>query len=190
MSTVLMFDELDKISQTPKGEEVMNLLIHLTDSVQNGDFEDKYLSGVPLDLSKVMFVFSANDINKIDKILLDRMMVIDLKGYDLKQKTIIAENYLLPSAIKDVNLHERISISKDILTYIIEEYAGTEKGVRELKRCIEQVTQKINMLRIYNSTELPFHIKDFSLPFIVKKEHIKLFLKKKDITEIPFGMYT
>ena len=190
MSTVLMFDELDKISQTPKGEEVMNLLIHLTDSVQNGDFEDKYLSGVPLDLSKVMFVFSANDINKIDKILLDRMMVIDLKGYDLKQKTIIAENYLLPSAIKDVNLHERISISKDILTYIIEEYAGTEKGVRELKRCIEQVTQKINMLRIYNSTELPFHIKDFSLPFIVKKEHIKLFLKKKDITEIPFGMYS
>ena len=190
MSTVLMFDELDKISQTPKGEEVMNLLIHLTDSVQNGDFEDKYLSGVPLDLSKVMFVFSANDINKIDKILLDRMMVIDLKGYDLKQKTIIAENYLLPSAIKDVNLHERISISKDILTYIIEEYSGTEKGVRELKRCIEQVTQKINMLRIYNSTELPFYIKDFSLPFIVKKEHIKLFLKKKDITQIPFGMYT
>jgi ATP-dependent Lon protease len=86
MSTVLMFDEVDKISQTPKGEEVMNLLIHLTDPVQNGDFEDKYLAGVPIDLSKVMFVFSANDINKIDKVLLDRMMVIDLKGYDLKQK--------------------------------------------------------------------------------------------------------
>ena len=190
MSTVLMFDEIDKLSQTPKGEEVMNLLIHLTDPVQNGCFEDKYLAGVPIDLSKVMFIFSANDITKIDKILLDRMMVIKLNGYDLKQKTIIAEKYLLPLALHDVNLFERISISKDILAYIIEEFSGDEKGVRQLKRCIEQVTQKINMLRIYNSTELPFHIKDFSLPFIVKKEHIRLFLKMKEKEEIPFGMYT
>ena len=190
MSTVLMFDEIDKLSQTPKGEEVMNLLIHLTDPVQNGCFEDKYLAGVPIDLSKVMFIFSANDITKIDKILLDRMMVIKLNGYDLKQKTIIAEKYLLPLAVNDVNLHERISISNDILSYIIEEFSGDEKGVRQLKRCIEQVTQKINMLRIYNSTELPFHIKDFSLPFIVKKEHIRLFLKMKEKDVIPFGMYT
>jgi ATP-dependent Clp protease ATP-binding subunit ClpA len=190
MSTVLMFDEIDKISQTPKGEEIMNLLIHLTDPVQNADFEDKYLAGVPIDLSKVMFVFSANDINKIDKILLDRMMVIDLKGYDLKQKTAIAEQYLLPVALKDVNLGERISISKEILMYIIKEYANDEKGVRELKRSIEQITQKINMLRMFNSPDLPFHIKDFSLPFIVKTEHIKLFIKKKENSdEPPPGLY-
>ena len=189
MSTVLMFDEVDKISQTPKGEEVMNLLIHLTDPVQNGDFEDKYLSGVPIDLSKVMFVFSANDINKIDKVLLDRMLVIDLKGYDLKQKTVIAEQYLLPTALKEVNLHEKVSISKEILTKVIEEYAKEEKGVRELKRSIEQMTQKINMLRMYNSPQLPFHIKDFSLPFIVKKEHVPLFIKKKEEEQLPHGMY-
>ncbi len=191
MSTVLMFDEVDKISQTPKGEEVMNLLIHLTDPVQNADFEDKYLAGVPIDLSKVMFVFSANDISKIDKVLLDRMMIVDLKGYDIKQKTTIAEQYLLPAALKDVNLTEKVSISKEILTSIIEEYASEEKGVRELKRCIEQITQKINMLRMFNSPDLPFYIKDFTLPFIVKKEHIKLFLKKKENKDIPpQGMYT
>jgi ATP-dependent Lon protease len=118
------------------------------------------------------------------------MMVIDLKGYDLKQKTTIAEQYLLPAAVKEVNLTERISISKDILTNIIEEYANEEKGVRELKRCIEQITQKINMLRMYNSPELPFHIKDFSLPFIVKKDHVKLFIKKKENRDAPpMGMY-
>jgi ATP-dependent Lon protease len=189
MSTVLMFDEVDKISQTPKGEEVMNLLIHLTDPVQNADFEDKYLAGVPIDLSKVMFVFSANDINKIDRVLLDRMMVIDLKGYDLKQKTVIAEQYLLPVALKEVNLVEKVAISKEILTMVIEEYAKEEEGVRELKRCIEQMTQKINMLRMYNSPDLPFYIKDFTLPFIVKKEHVKLFLKKKERDEVPHGMY-
>ena len=189
MSTVLMFDEVDKISQTPKGEEIMNLLIHLTDPVQNGEFEDKYLSGVPIDLSKVMFVFSANDITKIDRVLLDRMLVIDLKGYDLKQKTVIAEQYLLPTALKEVNLMEKVAISKEILTKVIEEHAKEEMGVRELKRCIEQITQKINMLRMYNSPDLPFHIKDFSLPFIVKKEHVPLFIKKKEKEEVPHGMY-
>jgi len=191
MSTVLMFDEVDKISQTPKGEEIMNLLIHLTDPVQNSEFEDKYLAGIPIDLSKVMFVFSANDITKIDRVLLDRMVVITLKGYDLKQKTTIAEQYLLPDALNEVNLVEKVAISKEILTQVIEDYAHEEKGVRELKRCIEQMTQKINMLRMYNSPDLPFYIKDFTLPFIVKKEHVPLFLKKKEAADLPpYGMYT
>jgi ATP-dependent Lon protease len=191
MTTIMMFDELDKISQTAKGEEIMNLLIHLTDPVQNGEFEDKYLACIPIDLSKVMFVFSANDITKIDKVLLDRMIVIDLKGYDLPQKTVIAEQYLLPVALQDVNLEGQVVISKDMLTNVIQTYAKEEKGVRELKRSIEQITQKVNMLRLYNSPSLPYHIKDFSLPFTVKEEHIKLFIKKKVSGDSlpPFGMY-
>jgi MoxR-like ATPase len=190
MSTILLFDEVDKISATPKGEEVQNMLIHLTDPASNEGFEDKYLSGIPIDLSKAMFIFSANDISKIDKVLLDRLMVIELKGYDLKQKITIAENYLLPAALKDVSLVERVAINKEVLTYIIEEYAKDETGVRELKRCVEQVAQKLNMLRMYNAKELPFHIKDFALPFVVKKEHIDLFLKKKEDKHAPpIGMY-
>ncbi len=180
MSMVLMFDEVDKISTTPKGEEVQNLLIHLTDPVQNSEFEDKYLAGVPIDLSKVMFIFSANNISKIDKILLDRMNVIQMKGYGSKEKLYIAENYLLPAALKEVSLSERVSIPTDVLQHIISVYASDQSGVRELKRCIETVVQKINMLRMYNSKDLPFYIKDFTLPFIVRREHIELFLKKKN----------
>ena len=179
MSMVLMFDELDKISTTPKGEEVQNMLIHLTDPVQNEDFEDKYLAGVPLDLSKVMFVFSGNDINKIDRVLMDRMMHIQLQGYQQKEKLAIAENFLVPTALKDVGLMEKVAISKEVLEHMLKEYAHEETGVRELKRCVEQIAQKINMLRIFNAKELPFYIKDFHLPFVVKKEHIDLFLKKK-----------
>ena len=190
MSMVLMFDELDKISATPKGEEVQNLLIHLTDSVQNEDFEDKYLSGVPLDLSKVLFTFSANDLGKIDRVLLDRMMVIQLQGYSQKEKLAICENFLLPAALNEVNLNEKVAISKDILEHILREYASDETGVRQLKRCIEQVTQKINMLRIFNAKELPFYIKDFQLPFVVKKEHVDLFLKKKVVNESFSQLYT
>jgi len=179
MSMVLMFDELDKISTTAKGEEVQNMLIHLTDPVQNEGFEDKYLAGVPIDLSQVMFVFSANDLSKIDRVLLDRMMVIQLQGYNQKEKLAIAENFLVPAALRDVNLGEKVAISKEVLEHMMKEYANEETGVRELKRCVEQIAQKINMLRIFNSKDLPFYIKDFQLPFVVKKEHIDLFLKKK-----------
>jgi ATP-dependent Lon protease len=178
-----MFDELDKISGTAKGEEVQNMLIHLTDPVQNADFEDKYLSGVPIDLSRVMFVFSGNDINKIDKVLLDRMIVVQLEGYSSKEKQVIAEQYLIPGALNETNLNEKVRISSEVIQHIISEYAGEEKGVRELKRSIDQIVQRINMLRIFNSKDLPFHIKDFSLPFVLKKEHIDLFLKKKDTNE-------
>ena len=192
MSMVMMFDELDKISATPKGEEVQNLLVHLTDSTQNTEFEDKYLSGIPLDLSKILFSFSANDLGKIDRVLMDRMVVIQLEGYSKKEKLAIAENFLLPGALKEVALEEKVAVNHDVLEYIMAEYANEEKGVRELKRCIEAVAQKINMLRIFNTKDLPFHIPDFQLPFVLKKAHIDLFLKKKkpEMDESARRMYT
>lgn len=191
MSMVLMFDELDKISATPKGEEVQNLLVHMTDPVQNMEFEDKYLSGIPLDLSRTMLVFSGNDINRIDKVLLDRMIVVQLAGYQPKDKISIAEQFLLPSALKEVNLGEKVAISRDILQHVLDNYAKEETGVREFKRCIEQIVQRINMLRMFNVKELPFHIPGFQLPFVLKKEHVDLFLKKKEVGDkMPYGMYT
>ena len=180
MSMILMFDEIDKISTTAKGEEIQNLLVHLTDPVQNGEFEDKYLTGVPLDLSKVMFTFSANNLEKIDRVLLDRMVVLQLQGYSKADKIAIAENFLLPTALKEVHLDEKVGVSREVLEYILEEYAKDEKGVRELKRCMEQITQKVNMLRMFNTKDLPFHIPNFQLPFVLKKNHIDLFLKRKD----------
>jgi ATP-dependent Lon protease len=191
MSLVLMFDEVDKISATPKGEEVQNLLVHMTDPVQNGEFEDKYLAGIPIDLSRVMFTFSANYLERIDKVLLDRMTVVKLQGYNLKEKVSIAENYLLPAALKEVGLGEKVGLSKEVVTHIVENYANEEVGVRELKRCVEQIAQKVNMLRMFNTKDLPFHIKDFTLPFVMKKEHVDLFLKKKEVKDMSIAhLYT
>jgi ATP-dependent Lon protease len=162
----------------------------LTDPVQNGEFEDKYLSGIPIDLSRVMFTFSANNLEKIDKVLLDRMIVVNLQGYTNKEKAAIAEHYLLPAALKEVGLSEKVGLTKEVITHIIETYAREETGVRELKRCIEQITQKVNMLRMFNTKDLPFHIKEFSLPFVLKKEHVDLFLKKKTVPNPAIHMYT
>ena len=191
LSMVLMFDEVDKISSTPKGEEVQHLLIHLTDPVQNDAFEDKYLSGIPIDLSRIMFVFSANDIHKLDRILLDRFVVIELEGYKKSDKAAIAEKFLWPEALNEVNLGEKVALGKDVLETIIDEYCNDESGVRDLRRALIQIAQKINMLRMFNTQDLPFHIPNFALPFLLKKEHIKLFLnsKKESRDKPPLGMY-
>lgn len=136
-----------------------------------------------------MFAFSGNDLNKIDRVLLDRMMVVNLQGYNAKEKLAIAENFIVPAALKEVNLDEKVSISKEVLQHVIEEYAREESGVRELKRCIEQIAQKVNMLRIFNSKDLPFHIANFQLPFVVKKDHVDMFLKKKAVNESISRLY-
>jgi ATP-dependent Lon protease len=181
MNPIIYFDELDKISDTPKGEEIMNLLIHITDASQNDKFQDKYYTGIDLDLSRCLFIFSHNNHERVNPILRDRMYNIRVDGFNTKEKLVIAETHLLPFAFKDVGLHEKISISKEVIQHIIETNTGEEKGVRELKRCIQTIASKLNLLRFYNNPkQVPFAIPNFALPFTLKKEHIELFLKKKD----------
>jgi ATP-dependent Lon protease len=181
MNPVIYFDELDKVSQTPKGDEIMNILIHLTDQSQNDRFQDKYFVGVDIDLSRCLFIFSHNNHELVNPILRDRMYNIAVKGFSMKEKLHIAENYLLSQTMKEAGLHEKVSIKSEILQYVIENFTGGEQGVRELKRCIQTIISKINLLRFYNNPkQVPFAIKEFQLPFTVKKEHVDLFLKRKD----------
>lgn len=180
MNPVIYFDELDKVSETPKGEEIMNYLIHLTDQSQNDRIQDKYFAGINLDMSRCLFIFSHNNHEKVNPILRDRMYNVEIHGFDTKQKLAIAEQYLLPGALREVNLFEKVAISKDILTHVIENYTGEEKGVRELKRCIQTIISKLNLLRFYNDPKrVPFAISGFGLPFTVKREHVDLLLHKK-----------
>jgi len=180
MNPVIYFDELDKVSETPKGEEIINLLIHLTDGAQNDHFQDKYFTGIDLDLSRCLFIFSHNDDSKVNPILKNRMYNIGVNGFNLKEKTVIAEQYLLPAALKDLNLFEKVSLPTDIIKYIIESYTNGEPGVREMKRAIQTIASKINLLRFYNDDKaVPFAIKNFKLPFTITKDHIDIFLKKK-----------
>jgi hypothetical protein len=185
MNPVIYFDELDKVSETPKGEEINNLLIHLTDGSQNDRFQDKYFAGIDLDLSRCLFIFSHNDHSRVNPILKDRMYNIQVDGFNLKEKLVIAEQYLVGDALREANLFEKIGINRDLLTHIVETYTGDEKGVRELKRCIQTIVSKVNLLRFYNDpAKVPFAIQGFNLPFTLKKEHIDLFLKKKELKDM------
>ena len=190
MNPIFYFDELDKVSETPKGEEIMNMLIHLTDGSQNDRFQDKYFTGIDLDLSRCLFIFSHNNHEKVNPILKDRMYNIAVEGFNVKQKVKIAEDYLVGQALREVGLFEKVMFSRDMIEFIIETFTNGEPGVRELKRCIQTVVNKINLLRFYNHPkQIPFAIEGFALPFTLQKSHIEKFLKRKEVNASHAFMY-
>jgi len=149
MNPVIFLDELDKVSTTPKGEEIIGILTHLTDTTQNTKFHDKYFSEIDLDLSRCLFIFSYNDEKLINPILRDRMYRVETNGYTAKDKKIIACKYLLPKIQKQVNIKEgQVIIPDETLSYIISNFTEEEKGVRNLKRCLEIIYTKLNLYRL------------------------------------------
>jgi ATP-dependent Lon protease len=149
MNPVIFLDELDKVSDTPKGEEIIGILTHLTDTTQNHKFHDKYFAELDFDLSRALFIFSYNDEHKVNPILRDRMYRVDTKGYSHKDKIIIANQYLLPKIREQVCIQkDEICIPDDQMYYIIQNYTENEDGVRNLKRCLEMIYTKLNLYRL------------------------------------------
>ena len=182
MNPVIYFDELDKVSETPKGEEIIGILTHLIDSSQNSEFHDKYFSEIKFDLSKCLFIFSYNDESKINPILRDRMYKIQTKGYDAKEKAIIARKHLLPAIRKQIGFKEEdLVMTDEVLNYLIQTQTGEEKGVRNLKRCLEMIYTKMNLSR-FTDTSTEFFKKAFlenvEFPYTLTNQDIdKLIIK-------------
>jgi len=147
MNPVMYFDELDKISETAQGQEIVSMLIHLTDRTQNSQFHDRYFAGIDIDLSQCLFVFSFNDESKVHPILKDRMQVITCTGYSADDKFQIVEKYIWPQMLERTNFKD-LSIKPDAIKFLIKEYSSEEEGVRTLIRALETLTTRINLLRI------------------------------------------
>ena len=184
MNPVIYFDELDKISETPKGEEIIGILTHLTDTSQNSQFHDKYFAEIDFDLSKCLFIFSYNDPFKVNPILLDRMYKIKTTGYQVKDKIVIAKQYLIPKIRYEVNFKEGdIIIPDSTLNYIIDTYTEKEDGVRNLKRCIEIIYKKLNLYRLVKPGTTLFdkeHTLTVEFPFTVTNDIVNNLIKKDD----------
>jgi ATP-dependent Lon protease len=194
MNPVIYFDELDKISDTPKGEEIAGILTHLTDTTQNSQFHDKYFAEIDFDLSKCLFIFSYNDESKINPILKDRMYRIQTKGYEKKQKTIIANDYLLPKIREQVKfVKEDITIPDETIHYMIENYCNKEDGVRNLKRCLEIIYTKLNLYRLMKPGSNLFE-EDMSIkvefPFTVTSDIVKKLIKMEEKDRFASAMYS
>ena len=205
MNPIIFFDELDKVSETKNGQEIIGVLTHLTDQTQNTNFYDKYFSGIEIDLSKVLFIFSYNDEEKINPILKDRLIRINLEGFNNEDKIKIAKDYLLPELSENIgfNLND-IIINDDNLTHIIKNYTNNEEGVRELKRSLETIIQKLNMYKYINhpdnkeikknkKIELWNQIDNITFPFNLSNTHIDKLLfnnNEEELNEAAKMMYT
>jgi len=194
MNPVIYFDELDKISETAKGEEIVGILTHLTDTSQNSQFHDRYFAEIDFDLSKCLFIFSYNDESKVNPILLDRMYRINTTGYNKKDKTQIAQKYLIPKICTQVGFREGdIIIPDSVIEHMVENYTEGEQGVRNLKRCLEVVHRKLNLYRLIKP-DTPLFEKEMSLkvtfPFSVTDEVVdKLVKQANDDKRVNLSLY-
>lgn len=163
MNPVILFDELDKISQTSRGDEIINSLIHITDPVQNDKYNDKYYEEIDLDLSKCLIIFTYNDETLINPVLKDRMITINVSGYNHKEKFTICKDYIIPELLPQYNLKKNdIIFEDDLIKNIIENEGKDEEGVRTLKKCINNIISWINMMRYVviddNKIDFPYKV--------------------------------
>jgi len=172
MNPIIFIDELDKVSRTEHGKEIIGILTHLIDSTQNDIFQDKYFGNVDLDLSKALFIFSYNDVDLIDKILLDRIHRIKFDNLILDDKIIICEKYLLPELYKKFGIENIINIDENIIIYLIEKYTN-EPGVRKLKEILYEIISTINL-------DLLKKKEKYDIPYIVTRDIVNNILKDRN----------
>jgi ATP-dependent Lon protease len=176
MNPIIFIDEIDKISKTEHGKEIVGILTHLLDPAQNDCFQDKYFSGIDIDLSKALFILSYNDADIIDKILLDRVHRVKFDSLSSEDKIIISNKHILPEIYKKVGLEEMIYFSDETIKFIIEEYTS-ESGVRKLKEILFEIISEINL------NVLKSNIVDYDFPLVISIDDIKnkYFKDKREI---------
>jgi len=160
MNPIIFIDEIDKISKTEHGKEIVGILTHMLDPAQNDSFQDKYFSGIDLDLSKALFILSYNDVDAIDRILLDRVHRIKFNNLTSDEKLTICNKHILPEIYKKMGLEGMIHFSNETLKFVIENYTA-ESGVRKLKEILFEIVGEINLdiLKNFNTSyDIPIEI--------------------------------
>ena len=182
MNPIIFIDELDKVSKTEHGKEIIGILTHLIDPTQNDVFQDKYFNGIDLDLSKALFVFSYNDVSAIDKILLDRIHRIKFEHLTLEDKLVVTRKHILPEIYKNMGLEGCIEISDENIIYVVENYTN-EPGIRKFKELLFDIIGEINLscLKSFESTQLPIKITNDDIKYKYLKNCHENLIKK-----IPF----
>ena len=160
---IMYFDELDKVSETEHGKDIYSFLCYLTDPTENDHFSDHYFYGMQFDLSKIFYVFTFNDINKIDKILLDRLNIIKVDNPSDEEIVTIFQNHCVPEIVKNVGIKNEITFENSNLYYIFNYCKDSinktvSSGIREYYRIIEKVFLELNKDILTNVNKYKEHI--------------------------------
>ncbi|MBR7087315.1 MAG: endopeptidase La [Prevotella sp.] len=158
---VFILDEIDKITQSTYNGDPASAMLEVLDPEQNSAFHDNYLD-VDFDLSKVLFIATANTLSTIPRPLLDRMEIIEVSGYITEEKIEIAKRHLIPRELENTGLKnstEKVTFSKDAIEKIIEQYTR-ESGVRQLEKQVNKALRKMafNQVRGDDGTQIPSKI--------------------------------
>jgi len=202
MSTVILCDELDKISETSQGKELIGTLIHLTDTTTNDKFNfDRYFAGIEFDLSKLLLIFTYNDASKIDKILADRLYKIKVDNYTTKEKLEITNKHIINTVLEKFNFSNKdIIFNQDTINYLVTS-SNLNEGMRTIKTKIKIIISRINTLLLTKPEDniiilkyKKLHNYYQSLPVTIIKEHVDILLNESitndsENNDIPFGMY-
>jgi ATP-dependent Lon protease len=177
MNPIIYVDELDKVSKTEHGREIISIFTHLIDSTQNDVFQDKYFNGIDIDLSKALFIFSYNDPEQIDRILLDRIHRIKFENLTLNDKLEIVKKFILPEINKKMGFENVVLISDELIEYILDAYT-IEPGVRKLKEILFDLYGEINLELLRNKDET------IKLPIEITKDNLETkYLSKYQIIQ-------
>ena len=149
---IMYFDELDKsCAKHGQVNEITSILIHLTDPNTNKTFQDRFFQGIDFPLDKVIFIASYNDSSKIDPILLDRLIELDVKSYNVEDKINILRDFIIPELKENIGLNKNIVLDEDIMKRFIYDFTA-ESGVRDLKHKMEQILLNINKQDLFDDT--------------------------------------
>lgn len=185
MNPVIFFDEVDKVSDTAAGQEIINILMHITDRTQNSLYTDKYFQDVHLDLSQVLFIFSMNDESKVNAILRDRMTILRLPGYSFEEKVQIGMRYVLPKLLLQFGFPPgSVQLPQTVLEHLIREKCPAgEGGVRSIIRVLEKILSRLNVLRLSGPGRLPWHAPIGNAPYELSTELCLKLLRDVTITD-------
>jgi ATP-dependent Lon protease len=193
MNPILYFDELDKVSNSEYGQDIYSVLSNLTDPTINSSFKDRYFSNLSIDLSNAFYIFTFNDISKINKVLLDRLNVIYVQNPTKKEKITILKKYCLDEINENIGIQYPIQFDDECYKLVIDYTdknidSRVSSGIRESIRILEKVVLEINkeiLLGVFNTTELFINIEKFTHYF--NKLKTQFILIESD--EPPYNMY-
>ncbi len=193
---IIYLDEIDKLSDSQQGQEVSSLMLHALDETQNYEFYDKYFSDIPIDLSKILFVLSINDREKIDPVLRQRLNIIKIDAPTIEDKVEIAKRCMLPIMFKELKLsNEDVIINDDCIRYIVKHISTQEEGVRSLKQNLFSLCKRLFFLKHTKFTKddkhISFVIDDIQFPVNVTRDMIDILLKdhRQEVSESLLRMY-
>lgn len=178
LDTVILLDEIDKIQpNTPEGQSVSSVLLHVLDRTQNNKFRDLYMPEVCLDLSKILFVCAANSLDGIDPVLEDRMTIIEINGYTVKDKVEIVKKHLFPKIRNELGFLEKDIVLLDSeIEYMIKNYTDDQLGMRSCEKKLYQLCERLALLRHVKEIDFSFKMNGLKFPVKINAEIINRLL--------------